>query len=73
MILAMTGVATFETGGSGSASSPFQPTAPVTIANDQIDMAVTLLDDEWRARNPNATIGIQWNPKIYGNAFPQVG
>jgi hypothetical protein len=72
IILAMSGVATMRTGGGGSSVSPFMPTAPVQIATDQIDMAVTLLDDEWRSRSPNATIQLQWSRNTYGNAFPQI-
>jgi hypothetical protein len=71
IILAMTGLATMNTGGGGSNASPFQPTAPVQIATDQLDLAVTLLDDEWRSRNPHATIQLQWSRNTYGNAFPQ--
>lgn len=72
IILAMTGVATFRTGGSGTMGSPFMPTAPMQIAQDQINMAVQLLDDEWSARNPHATITLQWPTAVYGNAFPQI-
>jgi hypothetical protein len=72
VILAMTAIATMRTGGSGTTGSPFQPTAPVTIAQDQLQMAVQLLDDEWSARNPHATITLQWPQSTYGNAFPQI-
>lgn len=72
IILAMTAISTMRTGGSGTMGSPFQPTAPVTIAQDQLQMAVQLLDDEWAARNPHATITLQWAQSTYGNAFPQI-
>jgi hypothetical protein len=72
IILAMTAIATMRTGGSGTMGSPFQPTAPVQIAQDQLQLAVQLLDDEWAARNPHATITLQWAQSTYGNAFPQI-
>jgi|SRR5215475_4604510 len=72
IILAMTAAATMRTGGSGTTGSPFMPTAPVQIAQDQLQMAVQLLDDEWSARNPHATITLQWPQSTYGNAFAQI-
>jgi hypothetical protein len=73
IILAMTAVAAMRTGGAGAASTPFMPTAGVQIAMDQLQLAVQLLDDEWAARNPHATISLQWPRSTYGNAFEQVG
>jgi hypothetical protein len=72
IILAMTAVATMRTGGAGANMSPFMPTAPVQIAMDQLNLAVDMLDDEWRSRNPQATISLQWPTTTYGNAFPQI-
>jgi hypothetical protein len=72
IILAMTAVATMRTGGSGTLASPFMPTAPVQIAMDQLNLAVDMLDDEWRARYPHSAITLQWPTSTYGNAFPQV-
>jgi hypothetical protein len=73
IVLAMTAFSTITTGGAGTQLSPFQPTAPLTIAQDQLTMAQSMLDDEWRSRNPNASIQLQWNTRTYGMAFPQVG
>lgn len=72
IILAMAAVAAMRTGGATGESSPFQPTAGVQIAMDQLQLAVQLLDDEWAARNPHATISLQWPRNTYGNAFPQI-
>jgi hypothetical protein len=72
VILAMTAVATMRTGGGGTNASPFMPTAPVQIAMDQLNLAVDMLDDEWRARNPHSTIQLQWATNTYGNSFPQI-
>lgn len=79
--LAMTAVHSMGTGGlgggaQGAASSAqnfaFMPTAGVQIAMDQLQLAVQLLDDEWSARNPHATISIQWPRGTYGNSFAQI-
>lgn len=72
IVLAMTGVAAIRSGAAGAASSPFMPTAGVQIAMDQINMAVDMLDDEWRSRNPHSAITLQWPQSVYGNAFPQI-
>lgn len=72
IIMAMTGCASMRTGGSGAAASPFQPTAPIQIAMDQINLAVDMLDDEWRSRYPHSAITLQWAQSTYGNAFPQI-
>lgn len=72
IILAMTGVAAIRSGASGAAASPFMPTAGIQIAMDQINLAVDMLDDEWRSRYPHSAITLQWNPATYGNAYPQI-
>lgn len=73
IILAMTGVAAMRSGGSaGAMTSQFMPTAGVQIAMDQINLAVDMLDDEWRARNPHQAVTLQWAQSTYGNAFPQI-
>lgn len=72
IIQALTGVAALRTAGGGSAMNTLQPTAPAQIAMDQINLAVDMLDDEWRARNPHATITLQWPRQVYGNSFPQI-
>lgn len=73
IILAMAAVSTMRTGGTGQANtSQFMPTAPVQIAMDQLQLAGQLLDDEWSARNPHATITIQWPRSTYGNSFAQI-
>jgi hypothetical protein len=69
--LAMTGLAAMKQGGNASAT-PFMPTAGVQIGSEQINMAVDMLDDEWRVMHPHEKIQIQWDSRIYGNAFPQV-
>lgn len=73
IILAMTAVATMRTGG-GSAAAQFQfmPTAPVQIAMDQLNLAVDMLDDEWRSRYPHSTISLQWPKSTYGNNYPMI-
>jgi len=72
IIQALTGVAALRTAGGGSAMNTLMPTAPVQIAMDQINLAVDMLDDEWRARYPHQTITLQWPRSTYGNSFPQV-
>jgi len=72
IILAMTAVASMRTGGAGGMGSQFMPTAGVQIAMDQLNLAVDMLDDEWRSRYPNQTIQLQWPTTTYGNAFPQI-
>jgi hypothetical protein len=69
--LAMTGLAAMKQGGGGSASA-FMPTAGVQIASDQLNMAVDLLDDEWRVMHPHESIQIQWDRRVYGNSFEQI-
>jgi hypothetical protein len=68
----MTGFLAMTVGAGQGNISPFAPTAGVQIAADQINMAVDMLNDEWRVSHPNEQISIQWNPKTYGNAFEQV-
>lgn len=72
IILAMTAVASMRTGGTTGMGSAFVPTAGVQIAMDQLNLAVDMLDDEWRARYPHSTISLQWPTTTYGNAFPQI-
>lgn len=83
IVLAMVAVNAMRTGGLGGSSGggaqggaagnfAFMPTAGVSIAMDQLQLAVQLLDDEWSARNPHATISLQWPRNTYGNSFPQI-
>jgi hypothetical protein len=69
--LAMTGLAAMKSGGGGS-MSPLMPTAGVQIAGDQINMAVDMLDDEWRVMHPHEKLELQWDARVYGNAFAQI-
>lgn len=69
--LAMTGLAAMKVSGSGSASM-FVPTAGVTIAASQLAMAVDMLDDEWRVSHPHEKLELQWDRRIFGNAFEQI-
>lgn len=71
IVLAMTGLAAMKSGG-GSTMSTFMPTAGVQIAADQINMAVDMLNDEWRVMHPQEGITLQWDRRVYGNAFEQV-
>jgi hypothetical protein len=70
--LAMTGLAAMKQGGGGATISQFMPTAGVQIAGDQLNMAVDMLDDEWRVMHPQEGIQMQWDSRVYGNAFPQI-
>jgi len=72
VVLAMTGLAAMKQGGGGGSISPFQPTAGVQIAADQLNMAVDMLNDEWRVMHPQESIQLQWDRRVYGNAFPQI-
>jgi hypothetical protein len=73
LILAMTGLAAMKQGAGASGSiSAFMPTAGVQIAADQINMAVDMLNDEWRVSHPQEGITLQWDRRVYGNAFPQI-
>jgi hypothetical protein len=72
IILAMTGLQAMKQGGGGASISAFMPTAGVQIAADQINMAVDMLNDEWRVMHPSEGISIQWDSRVYGNAFPQI-
>jgi hypothetical protein len=72
VVLAMTGLAAMKAGGGQASLSTFQPTAGVQIAADQINMAVDMLNDEWRVMHPQEGIQLQWDRRIYGNAFEQV-
>ena len=53
-------------------ANSFQPQAPIQIAEQQLQMAVDMINSEFRARNPQAVIGLQWNTKIFGPAFEQI-
>jgi hypothetical protein len=72
VVLAMTGLAAMKQGGMGANVSAFQPTAGVQIATDQLNLAVDMLNDEWRISHPQEGITIQWDSRIFGNAFPQI-
>jgi hypothetical protein len=71
VVLAMTGLAAMKSGG-GQAMNTFMPTAGVQIASDQLNLAVDMLNDEWRVMHPQEGIQLQWDRRIYGNAFEQI-
>jgi hypothetical protein len=73
IIQALGAIATMRLGANNSQdASTFMPTAPITIAQQQLQLAAKMVDDEWRARFPNSTITLQWSTRTFGPAFPQI-